>query len=230
MKIRFYIDPVCPWCWITSRWMTEVSTERNLEIEFCSFSLAIKNDLMDESKTEGYGPVARATHSFLRVIEKIKQDEGDNANEIVARFYSSIGKRIHIQGDKEFNFLNDVLSEIGLDLSYADASTDTSLDKAITDSMDLVMETVGNDVGVPILILETPEGDRGFFGPVISELPSKEDSLKLYDGIASMISLGAFYELKRTREVGPDIQTTARLFAQANADNEIADGDACPIG
>ncbi len=228
MKIRFYIDPICPWCWITSRWMTQVATQRDLEIEFCSFSLAAKNDVLDDTSEDGYGPAARMTHGLLRVIEKIKQDCGEQANDLVAKFYTEIGKRLHVESSKNTDWLVDVLVEIGLDKTYAKAENDKSYDIAIKKSIELALETVGDDVGVPIMILETPEGDRGFFGPVIAELPTMQDSLKLYDGISTMISLNAFYELKRTREVGPDVQSTALLFPDTSS--EISgEGDACPI-
>lgn len=228
MKIRFYFDPICPWCWITSRWMTEVQKERDLQVEFCSFSLAVKNNLLDEDSDSEYAPMARITHKILRIVEKIKQDNPDNATELVAAFYAAIGNKIHVQGDAETNHAIEVLESIGLDASYADAQEDSSYDKAINDSMDLAIKTVGNDVGVPIMILETQDGDRGFFGPVISELPSSEDGLKLYDSIAGMISLPGFYELKRTREIGPDTASTARLFDSQAVDG--MEGEACPIG
>ena len=228
MKIRFYFDPICPWCWITSRWMTEVQKERDLQVEFCSFSLAVKNNLLDENSDSEYAPMARITHKILRIVEKIKQDNPDNATELVAAFYAYIGNKIHVQGETETDHAVEVLESIGLDSSYADAQEDSSYDKEIKASMDLAMKSVGNDVGVPIMILETDDGDRGFFGPVISELPSADDGKKLFDAIASMISLPGFYELKRTREISPNTASTARLFDSQAIDG--IEGEACSIG
>jgi hypothetical protein len=229
MKIRFYIDPICPWCWITSRWMTEVSAHRDLEIEFCSFSLAIKNDILGSDSQEGYAPAANKTHGILRIIEKIKQESGDKANELVAKFYAEAGKKIHVEGNNEFNWVRDALDEIGVDSSFANARNDESFDVAIKASMDLSMKSVGNDVGVPILILETENGDRGFFGPVISELPTTEESLILFDSISAMISIPGFYELKRTREIDSDTASTARLFDGVQVSTSTDESQACPL-
>lgn len=148
MKIRFYFDPICPWCWITSRWMTEVQKERDLQVEFCSFSLAVKNNLLDENSDSEYAPMARITHKILRIVEKIKQDNPDNATELVAAFYAYIGNKIHVQGETETDHAVEVLESIGLDSSYVDAQEDSSYDKEIKASMDLAMKSVGNDVGV----------------------------------------------------------------------------------
>ena len=165
--------------------MTEVSAHRDLEIEFCSFSLAIKNDILGSDSQEGYAPAANKTHGILRIIEKIKQESGDKANELVAKFYAEAGKKIHVEGNNEFNWVRDALDEIGV--------------------------------------------DRGFFGPVISELPTTEESLILFDSISAMISIPGFYELKRTREIDSDTASTARLFDGVQVSTSTDESQACPL-
>ncbi|HQZ14602.1 MAG TPA: DsbA family protein [Acidimicrobiia bacterium] len=209
MQVSFYIDPICPWCWITSRWMTDVATDRDLEVIFKPFSLAIKNDLMDPNSTSEYAPVARETHRILRVMEAVRKAHG---NEGVAKLYSEVGHKIHNQGEKTFEWMSFVLDSLGFDTSLLEAGDDESYDEAINAFMEEAFEVCGTDIGTPVLRLESEDGPRGFFGPVISELPEHEEGLALWDGISAMISFPNFFELKRTRDVGPDIASTERLF------------------
>lgn len=206
MQIDFYFDPICPWCWITSRWLTQVQEDRDLEVAFKSFSLAIKNDVLHGNSDYPYAVPARRTHKLLRVAEEIRKRNG---NDKVAEFYTKAGTKIHIEGSDDIEWLGDVLSELGYGEDIAQAVDDEGLDKVIKDSMQGAFAVAGEDIGVPVLAVQTSEGMSGFFGPVISELPNKEEGLKLFDGIAEMVSFPHFYELKRTRTVGPDTQSTA---------------------
>jgi len=194
MKIDFYFDPLCPWCWITSRWITEVSEHRDLELRWRPFSLAIKNDA-DGSKD--YHPVAEWGLRGLRVIEAVRRELGDGA---VARVYSEMGARKH--NDRvELPSHADVLSALGIDPALAGAADDESWDAVIQESMDAALELAGDDVGVPTIVYE---GRTAFFGPVISPAPTGEAALRLWDGLATLATTtDGFFELKRTREVGP---------------------------
>lgn len=206
MKIDFYFDPICPWCWITSRWLTQVQEDRDLEVSFKSFSLAIKNDILHGESDSPYAEPAKRTHKLLRVVEEIRKRDGDAK---VADFYTKVGSKIHIDGSQDLDWLAEVLSELGYGADVVLSADDESLDTTIEASMQGAFEVAGDDIGVPVLAVETSEGMSGFFGPVISELPDKEEGLKLFDGISEMVSFPHFYELKRTRTVEANTQSTA---------------------
>lgn len=194
MRIDFFFDPLCPWCWITSRWITEVSEHRNLDLTWRSFSLAIKNDPED---TKDYGPVREWGLRGLRIIEAARRDLGQGA---VARLYSEMGARKHNDG-VDLPDHADVLATLGMDSSLLHAADDERWDEVIRASMDSALELAGDDVGVPTIVYE---GRTAFFGPVISPAPTGEAALRLWDGLATLATTTeGFFELKRTREVGP---------------------------
>lgn len=194
MRIDFFFDPLCPWCWITSRWITEVSEHRNLDLTWRSFSLAIKNDPED---TKDYGPVREWGLRGLRIIEAARRDLGQGA---VARLYSEMGARKHNDG-VDLPDHGDVLATLGMDPSLLHAADDERWDEVIRASMDSALELAGDDVGVPTIVYE---GRTAFFGPVISPAPTGEAALRLWDGLATLATTTeGFFELKRTREVGP---------------------------
>ncbi len=194
MQIDFFFDPLCPWCWITSRWMTEVSEHRDLDLTWRPFSLAIKND-SDGSKS--YRPSEEWGLRGLRVIEAVRRKLGDEA---VARVYAEMGARKHNDGI-DFPDHADVLSTLGIDPALATAADDDSWDAVIEASMDAALELAGDDVGVPTIVYE---GRAAFFGPVISPAPTGDAALRLWDGLASLATTtDGFFELKRTRDVGP---------------------------
>jgi len=42
--VEVFVDPSCPWAWITSRWVNEVAPQRDLEVTWRSYCLAIRDD------------------------------------------------------------------------------------------------------------------------------------------------------------------------------------------
>jgi len=194
MQIDFYFDPLCPWCWITSRWITDVSRRRDLDLTWQPFSLAIKND---DDGSKRYHPTEEWGLRGLRVIEAVRRELGDDA---VARVYSEMGARKH--NDRvEAPDHADVLSTLGLDPALATAADDDAWDGVIEASMEVALELAGDDVGVPTIVYE---GRTAFFGPVISPAPTGDAALRLWDSLATLATTtDGFFELKRTRDVGP---------------------------
>jgi predicted DsbA family dithiol-disulfide isomerase len=194
MQIDFYFDPLCPWCWITSRWITEVSEHRDLKLTWRPFSLAIKNDPED---SKDYNPVREWGLRGLRIIEAVRREVGEAA---VARVYAEMGARKHNDG-VAFPDHADVLATLGLDSTLAAAADDESWDSVIRESMEAALELAGDDVGVPTIVYE---GRTAFFGPVISPAPTGDAAVRLWDSLATLATTtDGFFELKRTREVGP---------------------------
>ena len=197
MRVQLWFDPVCPFCWITSRWLVRVAQARDLDIEWLPISLLMKNgSVPGDELFERY----TSSHGMLRVIESVR-DAGHD--EQVGAIYTELGRHLHIRRDQPD--LPAILTSLGLDAAHAAAAEDASLDGAIRRAMDDGLALVGDDVGTPIIALTRADGVRvGLFGPVITELPDLDASLRLWDGFVAMVETDGFFELKRTRTARPE--------------------------
>ena len=211
-RIEFFYDPCCPFCWITSRFLLEVSVQRDVDVTWRPFSLAMKNNELagDDDAVNEHGEMHRSSHRVLRVITKAAEQHGAS----VIDLYSAFGRRFHLDHEKyDDAMIADVLAAAGLPAELAEAADDTSLDEGLQASIDSALEAVGDDTGVPTIVFVSDDGQRrGFYGPVLQELPSKDDALRLWDSLVGLVSVPAFYELKRTRPEGmPDTASTKGL-------------------
>lgn len=197
--IDFYFDPICPWCWITSRWLDEVAPHRDIEVRWRPFSLFVKNYEMEG----GHGNAEHrhryeATHGLLRLMEAARAEQGDAA---AGALYLEAGRRIH--HDKErWPTPTDLLAAADLPPALAGAVDDAGWDEPIRASMGRAIDVAGYDVGVPLMVFD---GERGFFGPVFSPRPTGDDALAAFDAIAVLAGQAGFWELKRGRDAGPDV-------------------------
>ena len=195
-KIEFWFDTKCPWAWITSRWITEVAHVRDISISWQVMSLYYLNKDRDgigsdylEHANDALGP--------LRVITQAAEELGD---EIVGELYTMFGSKVHLE-KKEYSrdLIVEVLSDLKLPSSLAEAAQNPDLDEKILVSHRRGMSLVGEDVGTPIIAVD----GIAFFGPVISPAPKGEEAGRLFDGIVTAASFPGFFEIKRTRTVGP---------------------------
>lgn len=198
MNIDFWVDPACPFCWATARWaVDEVKPHRDLRINWRPISLLFKNEPDPESP---YFDGAMFTHRLLRVMESVRTTDG---NDGVFKLYWELGSRIHHDDDRSFDPA-DALAAVGLDTAHAAAFDDETWDTVIRDGMDAGLALVGPDVGTPIIAMDNSHGDRvGYFGPVISRIPSTEKSVAMWDALVTMMDVDSFFELKRTRTERP---------------------------
>lgn len=208
--IEFYFDPSCPFCWITSRWLTQVSAERKIDITWRQFSLALKNNELTQQDDETqHAAVYRGSHRIQRVIAKATQAYGAVASEL----YSEFGVRFHIM---EQTFDDDmivaVLADKKLPPELLAAADDTSLDAGLQAEIDSAIEAAGADIGVPTIVFHGKDGQRlGYFGPVLNELPGTlQESLDIWDGLEKLARTSSFYEIKRSRTDGPNVFSAAR--------------------
>lgn len=211
MQVRFYFDPLCPWCWITSHWLhDEVAPHRDLDIDWRPISLMVRNEgsVPDGPEQEEYlekhaAPMKRS-FGLLRIVEALRED-GKAA--VVHDVYMAFGKHFHHAEDGlEFD-IGQALTEAGVDPSYAKAYDDTAYDVAVRASTKEAEEVAGDDVGTPIISFEVDGEWKGYFGPVIPQVVRGEAALRLWDGLDALIRTDGFYELKKTRTVGPDLST-----------------------
>lgn len=200
VKVQFWFDPACPWCWLTSRWLAdEVAPQRDLVIDWQPISLLFMNEPSEDSN--GYESLLWTT-KLLRVVESMR-DAG--LEDRIGDFYRVLGERIHHDGEMMFDHAP-ILADLGIPAEHAAAFDDGLWDAAIQKGHDDGLSLTGDDVGTPIIAIETGRGERvGLFGPVISKKPAGAAALMLWDGFLLMVETDGFWELKRTRTEGPQL-------------------------
>lgn len=192
---EFWFDPLCPWAWMASRWMEEVERVRPVDVTWSVMSLAVLNegrDLPDEYRDlmdRGWGPV--------RVIIAAAQEYGDK---VVKPLYDAMGTRIHLEGEKDFDaVIAAALDEVGIDGALARFAGSDAVDDLLRASHERGISLVGDEVGTPVVAVN----GVAFFGPVVSPAPKGEDAGRLWDGCVLVAGTPGFFELKRSRDVGP---------------------------
>ena len=194
--VDFWFDPLCPWAWMSSRWLLEVEKVRRIAPSFHVMSLAYLNE--DKDIPESYREMLRPGWGPVRVAIAAAEAEGDD---ILLPLYTAMGNRIHLQGrDIDRSMIEESLAEVGLPAGLADAMDDSSYDDAVRKSHHRGMDQVGTEVGTPVISVD----GVAFFGPVVTPAPKGEDAGKLWDGVLLVAGTPGFYELKRSREKGPD--------------------------
>ncbi|MDH3682273.1 MAG: disulfide bond formation protein DsbA [Acidimicrobiia bacterium] len=184
---------------MTARWVVDaVAPERDLSITWQPISLLEKNQPAEDSE---YYAASYQTHRYLRVMESVRAAEGDDA---VFPLYWEYGRRIHHDRDRDFPAA-DALKAVGLDERHAAAFDDETWDEEIKKRMAVGIELAGEDIGTPIIAFDDDDGQRvGLFGPVITRVPTPEQSLRLWDSFIGMATVPGFWELKRTRTERPE--------------------------
>ena len=200
VDMRF--DPICPWAWMTSRWLLEVEKVRPLDVRFNVMSLSVLNSGRDELP-EQYRELMEKGCGPVRVCMAAAEAAGP---QVLRDLYTALGTRIHLQkyalGEKLYA---EALTEVGLDPALADAATSNQWDDALVASHNAGMKPVGTDVGTPVIHAPGPEEGStvAFFGPVVTPAPKGEAAGQLWDGLVLVAAIPGVYELKRTRDVRP---------------------------
>ncbi|MGH8889331.1 MAG: DsbA family protein [Acidothermaceae bacterium] len=195
-EVDFWFDPLCPWAWITSRWIHEVATVRDVTVRWHVMSLAVLNennaDVSDSYRTwlaGAWGPV--------RVCIAAATAHGDG---VLGELYTAIGHRLHELGEpNERSTLEAALGDAGLDPALAAAADSTDNDAAVRASHGGAIALVGTEVGTPVVAFD----DAAFFGPVVTPVPRGEAAGRLWDAVREIGQIDGFYELKRSRDRQP---------------------------
>jgi 2-hydroxychromene-2-carboxylate isomerase len=203
--VEVYVDPSCPWAWITSRWLKEVAPRRDLTVTWCSYCLEIRDDYgvapwVPEELREAAIAGHALSHRMLRVFEAARAVEGEDA---VDALYTAWGDRFFARGgSRDEELLSTCLATCGLDAGLAAAADDKKWDEPITESMEVAYAFGGHKTQTPTIVVR---GDppHGFKGPVMAPAPSGEAATRLWDAIRVISEEPGFFELTRPRANPP---------------------------
>ncbi|WP_323792870.1 DsbA family protein [Nocardioides sp.] len=190
-RADFWFDPLCPFAWISSRWILEVEEVRDISVSWHVMSLAYLNQ--DKDISEEYREMLAPAWGPVRVLIAAQEKHGDD---VLLPLYTAMGTRIHHEKQKiDRDMIIAALAEAGLEPELVDAMDDASLDHAVAKSHHEGMDQVGDDVGTPTIAIE----GAAFFGPVLSKIPRGEEAGQLWDGCLAVAKVPYFFELKRSR-------------------------------
>jgi 2-hydroxychromene-2-carboxylate isomerase len=218
--VRFYFDPVCPFAWLTSKWVRTVSAQRGYAVDWRFISLRMLNDHLDYDTQ--FPPRYEQGHTaglrLLRVAARVRAEHGPEA---VAALYARFGAHIFdtevdrslYLPDRDYRgtpaYVAPMLAEAGLPIALADAVDDESQDALIRAETDEALGLTGRDVGTPIIQFGPPDG-VAFFGPVISRLPGEDEAGELWDHVVGLAGFRGFAELKRSLREPPQLASLRR--------------------
>ncbi|MFE3071790.1 DsbA family protein [Streptomyces sp. NPDC059247] len=202
----FFFDPLCPWAWMTSRWMLEVEKVRPVDVRWKVMSLAVLNeDRLDEVPAEYREMLETQAWGPVRVVMAAQRLHGD---EVVGKLYTALGTRFHNNGEGPTReAIVGALKDAGLPEDLADFADQDTYDTELRASHKEGIDKVGQDVGTPVVAVPGPDGDEvAFFGPVVTPTPRGEAAARLWDGTLLVASTPGFYEIKRTRTADPSFE------------------------
>ena len=190
-----WFDPVCPWAWMTSRWLGEVERVRPVTVTWSVMSLAVLNEGRDlppkylQLMEHAWGPV--------RVLIAAGDAHGQ---EVLKPLYDALGERIHHAQRNDYEaIIAEALAEVGLASALASAAQSSDHDEALRASHQRAIDLVGDEVGTPVISV----AGTAFFGPVVSPAPKGEAAGRLWDGCVLVAGTDGFFELKRSRTRDP---------------------------
>jgi hypothetical protein len=228
--LHFYFDPVCPFAWMTSKWVRLVRAERDYAVEWRTISLRQLNAHLDYDAH--FPPEYEAGHlAGLRLLRVVHAARAEHGPEVVESLYEALGRRIFetppldeqvvdgvdVRGTAEL--LTPVLDEVGLARDLARRLDDESLDVLIRAETDEALALTGKDVGTPIIHFRPPDG-LAFFGPVISRLPDQQDAVRLWDHVVGLAGFAGFAELKRSLRELPQLRALGVEEGQVGSEQD----------
>ncbi len=210
-EIDFFWDPICPFAWVTSRWVEVVRAERDLDVNWRFLSLALLNAKKDyETFPEGYKSSHLRGLKLLRVAAAVRDTHGDA---LMGDLYSAFGEAIWNVDPEEFgrNYKDSslfpiapILERLDLPADLAEEASNDDWDTAIQVETDLSLERTGGDTGTPVITFDPPDGPS-FFGPVITQVPDPAKAVEIWDAFETLASWPSFSEVKRSMREIPQI-------------------------
>lgn len=205
--VEVFVDPSCPWAWITSRWLKEVAPERELAVTWRSYCLEIRDDYgVAPTVPEGIRDLVIAAHALshrmLRIFEAVRARKGEEAVDVL---YSQWGQRFFIDGSAhDDNILSACLAASHLDPGFAEAAGDDSWDTAIVAAMDVAYAFGGPKTQTPTIVVDGAP-PFGFKGPVMAPAPTGDAAVRLWDAIQVIAQEPGFFEITRPRLNRPTV-------------------------
>ena len=211
--VEVFVDPSCPWAWITSRWLAEVAPQRDLSLTWRSYCLEIRDDYgVAATMPEEYRERALAghalSHRMLRIFEAARAGSGEGA---VDALYTEWGRRFFLGsragvgdallGEGE-GLLAGCLSGSGLSADLLGAGDDEKWDVPIVEAMEVAYEFGGPKTQTPTIVVRA-SSPYGFKGPVMAPAPSGDAALRLWDAITVIAEEPGFFEITRPRANPP---------------------------
>ena len=204
-RVEMYVDPSCPWAWITSRWLEEVAPHRDLDLAWPSHCLEIRDDYgtaptVAPERREAVIAAHAISHRMLRVFEAVRAAE-DEAT--VGRLYTAWGRRFFAPGaDRDDSLLRACLADVGLDVELASAAGEEKWDEPIVESMEVAYAFGGPKTQTPTIVVRDDPA-HGFKGPVMAPAPTGEAALRLWDAVMVLSREPGFFEITRPRANRP---------------------------
>ncbi|WP_298347401.1 disulfide bond formation protein DsbA [Ferrimicrobium sp.] len=201
IKVDLWVDPICPYAWMTSRWLLEVERVRPIVAQFHVMSLSVLNEGR-ENLPERYQRLLDIGWGPVRIAIAVEENYGPEA---LRSLYEALGTRLHPLGrDIDRELYLEALSEVGLPASLADVAKSTDFDRALRASHHAGMDPVGDEVGTPVIHAPGVSGETvAFFGPIVIPAPKGEAAGRLWDGVLLVAGTDGFFELKRSRTREP---------------------------
>jgi 2-hydroxychromene-2-carboxylate isomerase len=194
-SVEMWFDPICPWAWLTSRWLMQVEQVRDVEVTWSVMSLSVLNEQRELSGD--YRSMMDASWGPVRVIIAAARAHGPT---VVKPLYDAMGTRIHLGGEKEYlKVIAPALEEVGLPADLLRSADSRELDDDLRASHERAIALVGDEVGTPVICV----AGVAFFGPVVTPAPKGEAAGRLWDGCLLVAGTPGFFELKRTRTQDP---------------------------
>jgi hypothetical protein len=218
VDVEFFWDPVCPWAWLTSRWVEEVARQRDLTVDWRFICLRLVNADKDYEKDFPAGYIAGhgTGLKLLRVAAAIREAEG---RERMGELYTQFGGDIHVRRRRNELVDNydagfpDYLRSVGIDEKYIAAANDARWDEVLQAETDEALSRTGKDVGTPIISFNRGDGTYSFFGPVISRVPRGEEATRLWDAVWEVATFPGLSELKRSQREKPQLADSLLVTA-----------------
>ncbi len=212
--LHFYFDPICPFAWMTSKWVRMVAEQRHYTVDWRFISLRFVNQDVDYGSR--FPPEYAGFHlAGLKLLRLAARTRADHGREAVARLYVEIGAVLWDTSRQWSDpagaaLVDPVLAAARLPATLSAALDDESWDAEIRAETDQALALTGKDVGTPILHFRPPEG-VALFGPVISRLPNEADAARLWDHVIGLAEFGGFSELTQPGRPEPVEVVTHRF-------------------
>jgi predicted DsbA family dithiol-disulfide isomerase len=203
--VEVFVDPSCPWAWITARWVKEVAAPRDLTVTWRSYCLEIRDDYgvaptVPESFRETAIAAHAVAHRMLRIFEAARAEAGEDA---VDALYTEWGQRFFVsQRGADDELLPDCLAATNLDAGLIRAADDEKWDAPIVEAMEVAYAFGGPKTQTPTIVVD---GDppHGFKGPVMAPAPTGDAAVRLWDAIQVISQERGFFEITRPRAYPP---------------------------